>query len=53
MYKKYNLNTKLNIQVDGGNLTINADKDWQEVWLSGPAEITEYSQINIGAINEG
>ena len=41
MQKKYNLNNKLTIQVPGGKLFITSSRDWKEVWLKGPAKITE------------
>ena len=52
MYKKYNLNNKLNIEVEGGQLTVHADNDWNNVWLTGPAKIIENTSIEIGEINE-
>ena len=48
MFKKYNLNNKLNVQVAGGKLSIHADNDWKDVWLIGPATIMGSSNINIG-----
>jgi len=48
MFKKYNLNNKLNIRVAGGKLSVHADNNWKDVWLSGPATIIGNSNINIG-----
>ena len=37
----------LNIQVEGGNLSIATDKNWGKVWLKGEAKILFSAHINI------
>jgi len=48
MQKKYNLNNNLTIRVLGGKLHINANQNWDEVWLKGPAKLLFNSKINVG-----
>ena len=48
MQKKYNLNNNLTIRVLGGELYINANQSWDNVWLKGPAKLLFHSKINIG-----
>ena len=40
----------VNINVPGGNLKLNFDKSWKNVWLGGPAVILFQSEININKI---
>ena len=47
MQKKYDLNYDLNINVLGGNLSINTDSEWKKVWLTGKATILFNSKIDI------
>ena len=48
MQKKYNLNNNLTIKVLGRKLHINANQNWDEVWLKGPAKLLFNSKINVG-----
>ena len=47
MYKKYDLDNDLTIQVPGGKLSISADSNWETVWLSGSAKLIFHSKLDI------
>jgi len=44
--QKYKLSSPINIQVPGGNLSIEFNADWTEVWHTGPATIVFKSEID-------
>ena len=50
MQKKYNLDYNLNIKVFGGNLSINTNETWEEVWLTGEAKILFNAKIDINKL---
>ena len=46
-YEKKLIKSPLKVTVPGGELNITFDQNWEEVWVSGPSNISEPIEINI------
>jgi diaminopimelate epimerase len=49
--QKHNLVSPINIQVPGGELSVEFNSNWSEVWLTGPARIVFSSEIESSQFN--